>query len=1401
MTFTLPSFTISEADRIRWARDAYNAQKAKIDDYRNIDPKSMNFYPMKAGKRFMIQNVHRDLYLMFYSVDSKFYWRPYDANHLNINENFLFTYDPSTKYLISIGKKNTNSSLGQVALYYNGTQGHPYDIIEAHINYNHRFEFAREGNSLYLKHIESGKYILPRKPRVEGGPDDSLQAIGSSDKMAPTDYQCTYQAVYEYTSCSFFSEADNARINIIYEGRGWKSAPHCTFKIEGERGTTIMGPSDDLKVNDIISLRGSTEMAEFLPGASLNSVSIESVSNWSSYPEFRISDTAIWNMKTVPTTFKVVSVMRADGTPQYEDGIVRSYDRIVLSRDGTTSKLTNDNGLLNEVQTGEPRWEIISQVSFRGQPIKYKDTVMLFFNGDSTKALTRNSNGQIHCTSDMYCTDPFYGIDNDALFDPEEFKIEPRHDPNMEPFFELPVKEFYKRYPLNMECVRRNHATSIRGEERSAWYNIYAPPGYASLGDFGFDFPRLNGTHAPWDWGYWEKSSSKHILSWPNTSPYRILFVALTNTTAPTVKALTDRGGWIMDGDLQDCNENERTFGNGKIAITEPRDDQSFFSMGYTFSKENGGWTVPEYLIQHYPDNLKAGARVRVYLLNKVFAQDILADGVQRVPGGNRMFDGGIPGTCNFEMDSTTYSSGFEDANEITKEPRKIYHMFNGSSDQAQGRPRKYYIIFPITKQLKCCRRQPGFQDQLECGTTTGNGYEGNTTFDFANRCRDTFFNFCKASSEQAFTSKDCSDFIINELSAKNNTDPLGTRAQNMETELLNFCKETDSTIQDPKLKYKNITKYPDLCSCYAPNDYLKIKRRELINEKFPLIANSQPKLKLINLSDTDAPFPCLLMPNCKLGARVKRNVTDTNEMTVIQPRTGGVTEEGCSGPVCIQNSQVAIKNATLINSPINVQQIIKGCNASYSTTCIDPVYGPVYTNPIEPLKYLRDPLPENTEATDTCFTETDCEFEPSLTDNNKPLIVSDSCVNGTRTITYKYRNKGALTDCKDAARDLTIKNFPGISGFLLPLEEQLEVNTTDKTIRVTSRCTDCITNPSISSTCMLDTTQKTWYKTITKTAPTQPTNGGAACTSANNASSVPVRIPCDENKDCVITQISDACTTTPGTATRTTKFRIDSKPSGNGKTCKRVAEDTTSTSSYSNRRPVPEPVNDELTVTSDCFNCTETFNNPACVYDATSKTWKVTKTSTITPSRFGGNTCTLVPRTLTEPCPTNRDCEVKTDVVDRCNTDSGVRTMKVDILKYSNGSGVSCEAKARQLMPEMTNINKVYDSYIGEGSCAAFKDCKLDETTYNDVCDEMKGARSITIDVLNETVGTGKKSCETVATEYVQGENPDIVIDEVSRDGNTVKITSTCSKRKFYMLIAIILVVIVLIVGGVLLL
>jgi hypothetical protein len=236
-------------------------------------------------------------------------------------------------------------------------------------------------------------------------------------------------------------------------------------------------------------------------------------------------------------------------------------------------------------------------------------------------------------------------------------------------------------------------------------------------------------------------------------------------------------------------------------------------------------------------------------------------------------------------------------------------------------------------------------------------------------------------------------------------------------------------------------------------------------------------------------------------------------------------------------------------------------------------------------------------------------------------------------------------------------------------------------------------------------------------------------------------------------------------------------------------------------KNPTSSINNNVLTITSQCINCTEVFNNPACVYDAATKTWKVTKTSTINPAQFGG-TCNLQPRTIVEACPANKDCEVNTsNIVDICNNETGVRSMKVDILKYSNGSGVSCETKARQLMPGISNVSKVNDSYVGQGSCTAFKDCKLDISTYDDVCDEMKGSRSITVNVLNETVGTGKKSCETVATEVVQGENPDIIIDDISRDGNTVKITSTCSKRKFYMLIAIILVVIILILGGVLLL
>jgi hypothetical protein len=82
-----------------------------------------------------------------------------------------------------------------------------------------------------------------------------------------------------------------------------------------------------------------------------------------------------------------------------------------------------------------------------------------------------------------------------------------------------------------------------------------------------------------------------------------------------------------------------------------------------------------------------------------------------------------------------------------------------------------------------------------------------------------------------------------------------------------------------------------------------------------------------------------------------------------------------------------------------------------------------------------------------------------------------------------------------------------------------------------------------------------------------------------------------------------------------------------------------------------------------------------------------------------------------------------------------------------------------------------------------------------------MKGERTITLDVLSEMIGTGKKNCDEVAIEVVEGEEPDIVIDNVSRDGNKMIISSKCSKRKLYMIIGVVVLVIILILGGVLLL
>ncbi len=1332
----------------------------KINAYRSIVPKSMNFYPIPRDKEFMIQNVASQKFLQFNVSDRRFYWSSYIQGLMEIDKTFLFTYDANktlfTSALSRVFKSGTQNFLGfngQVALNTGNDRVFAPSINEY---YNQGFEFRAESNSLYLEHIATGKFIKPA---------NDFQAIGHTDR---------------------FDGYYNGRINIIYKGRGWNSAPHCTFKIEGKnRDDTIKEASENLKKGDIIYLRGAPEMNEFWPEASNNYVNMENISYGGNINN-------IFDMKILPTEFKVVSVTRAEGTKIDGSDIIKSYDRIVLSpKSDETSKLSrvDNNGLLGLVQTGEPTWQIISQLSFRGQPIKYKDTVMLFFGGNSDQALTRNSNGYIQCTSDMYCTDPFYGIDNDALFDPKEFSLLPRVENDTFPFFELPVKEFYKRYPFNMDCVRRNQHSSIRGEEKSAWYNIYAPPGYASLGDFGFDFPRMKTDHSGWD--NLDTRSSKHILSWPNTSPYNILFVSISNTyntNIPTVIPVTDKGGLIMNGDLQRCERNKWT-PNGNVSITSPSSTQEFISMGYTFS-DNRGWVVPETLINYYPDNSKAGARVRTYLLNKIFVQDIL-NIVQLVPPGNTMFNGGVPDGCDFDMNSTTYSSGYRDS-------RKIYHMFKGCVGAGCNATLNYFIIFPIPTQLKCCRREAGYTEKLQCGTDTGDGYDGNLEFKFNNRCRDAFSSYCKAESK-VFTSKDCSDYIINQinktLDAKSD---LGTQAIDMASELAKFCGATDTSRtwnenDNIDERFPNVKKFPDLCSCYAPVDYLRAKKKDLINNHFSLIKNDQSKLTLVKLSDDiDPPPACLVMENCKKSSKVYvpgLGLTETNvdsKRDVIQPRSGGVTEQNCSGSVCIQNMEISLNRTNLNNSSINPIQKIEGCGSGYSTLCENCTYSDAIPDPEDNsgLKYIRNKL-----TGDICcsLTRVVCEFVPNPNNSSLPRIDSDSCVNGIRTITYTYIGTTSNSDCKEAALHLTKRIFQGIEDYLLSLDQQPDINTTDKKISIRSRCSDCITNYT-NPPCTLNA-EKKWMKIKQKSYITPATNGGNCINMPDTKTEI-----CDENKDCSITPVSDVCS---NTEIRTSTFNINSYNSGTGKTCKRVAEDLI-TNKY-NVKPIPDPVNNVLTITSECKNCKEQFNNPACMYNDTTKTWKVVKTSTIIPAQYGGQTCNLQPRTVVEDCPTNKDCEIKTDnIVDICNNETGVRNMKVDILKYSNRAGVTCENKAKEYMVGMTNITKVNDSYLGIGSCTHFKNCELDLSTYKDECNEYKGERSITINVLNETVGTGKKSCEEVAIEIINNENPDIVIDDVSRDGNTVKIISECSKRKMYILITAILIAIILIVGGV---
>jgi hypothetical protein len=188
-------------------------------------------------------------------------------------------------------------------------------------------------------------------------------------------------------------------------------------------------------------------------------------------------------------------------------------------------------------------------------------------------------------------------------------------------------------------------------------------------------------------------------------------------------------------------------------------------------------------------------------------------------------------------------------------------------------------------------------------------------------------------------------------------------------------------------------------------------------------------------------------------------------------------------------------------------------------------------------------------------------------------------------------------------------------------------------------------------------------------------------------------------------------------------------------------------------------------TIEVSCENCEVGYqvdlnnNDGNCYYDGNK--WLIKKIPVFTKKESGSGICeeskvNLVKNGIPiyEECNKNQDCKFKlTPILDNCNADTGIRTIKYIVDIPQNGNGLTCELVGKLLGKQYTNFDEDI-SYDGSTqiltvntTCDISQDCDIDLNPITTFC----GADNKQLEVYKinkEEVNNGKE-CGKIIEEY----------------------------------------------------
>jgi hypothetical protein len=569
------------------------------------------------------------------------------------------------------------------------------------------------------------------------------------------------------------------------------------------------------------------------------------------------------------------------------------------------------------------------------------------------------------------------------------------------------------------------------------------------------------------------------------------------------------------------------------------------------------------------------------------------------------------------------------------------------------------------------------------------------------------------------------------------------------------FC-----AVQDSTGKYINYEKYPDICACFMPQDFLTKGCNDMSTQLS--LQNNKAAMKVLNI-DTSDPDQC--NQNCAVNPLCRLNLTIPSTTDYPEGRRnklivkGGLVDKSKCGDrtVCIQSAVINNEGKVgkiSINQQASCQKIKNSnCAQSIFSTCSTANGSGLFTKTL-----LQEKDQGACGLTNQVFECANFNLTPRY----------DSCVNGKRILVYDQKaitlNKGVIKggvnfetttfdiDENDAVNALTtiinnnaqLKQSNAVASFCKECKMGL----------ILADCQDCILGMESLGSCYLD--GNVWKQKFRKSKVIQsPYGGGKACPTTFEEKVD----DCSLDKDCKLTISENDQGCIDGV--RSIKYNITELNSGNGKTCEDVAMSLVP-QIFKDNSPSVKVSLDYKTVETEisCQDCEigyqidNTYNNGKCFWDGLK--WNIRKIPVYQRVATGGGTCPISKSSLVErkipiieQCKADQDCEINPEpVTDVCDDKKGERTLVFNINKMENGKGITCNDLSKEFVKKYDLISSSYDSVNKKlnvtAKCNVSQDCVLSSKPVDSICDMEQGLGVDLYNIQKQATNKGL-DCDTV--------------------------------------------------------